>query len=207
VSLTVAAGETFAELRAVKGEITVKAPGAAARAPLPRERLVEGEQVTLPPGALSWMRRDAGATWLVKGPAQFTVRTGNVELSSGRAFVDTEAGPPVSISSPRGPIELSDARASVEVLANKETAVYVLRGTVRAANAGRTGPGELVTLHLDGTSARTPQVAWDDWTGGLATADPAADPAPFGMGTVGARPPGDKGKPRFSLVVQRLTSM
>jgi len=203
-SLSVAAGETFAELRAVKGEITVKAPGALARAPLPRERLVEGEQVTLPPGALSWMRRDAGATWLVKGPAQFTVRTGNVELSSGRAFVDTEAGPPVAIATPRGPVELSDARASVEVLANKETAVYVLRGTVRAANAGRAGPGELVTLHLDGTSARLAQVAWDDWTGGLATADPAADPAPFGMGTVGARPPGDKGKPRFSLVVQRL---
>ena len=203
-SLSVATGETFAELRAVKGEITVKAPGALARAPLPRERLVEGEQVTLPPGALSWMRRDAGATWLVKGPAQFTVRTGNVELSSGRAFVDTEAGPPVAIATPRGPVELSDARASVEVLANKETVIYVLRGTVRAANAGRAGPGELVTLHLDGTSARTAQVAWDDWTGGLATADPAADPAPFGMGTVGARPPGDKGKPRFSLVVQRL---
>jgi len=45
-SLSVAAGETFAELRAVKGEITVKAPGALARAPLPRERLDEGEQVT-----------------------------------------------------------------------------------------------------------------------------------------------------------------
>jgi Ca-activated chloride channel family protein len=34
--------------------------------------------------------------------------------------------------------------------------------------------------------------------------DPAVDPAPFGMGTVGARKPGDQGKPRFSLVVQRL---
>ncbi|MDB4944036.1 MAG: hypothetical protein JWP97_3570, partial [Labilithrix sp.] len=47
-------------------------------------------------------------------------------------------------------------------------------------------------------------VAWDDWTGGLATADPAAEPAPFGIGTVGARPPGDKGKPRESLVIERL---
>ena len=44
----------------------------------------------------------------------------------------------------------------------------------------------------------------NDWTGGLATADAPAEPAPFGLGTVGARPPGDKGKPRFSLVIERL---
>ena len=62
------------------------------------------------------------------------------------------------------------------------------------------------------TQDLTSQVAWASATtavatisaGGLATADPAAEPAPFGVGTVGARPPGDKGKPRFSLVIERL---
>jgi tetratricopeptide (TPR) repeat protein len=203
-SLSVSEGQTFGELRAIKGDIAVRPQGASARAPLSRERLVDAEIVSLPPGALSWMRRDAGATWLVKGPAQLTVHINSVELTKGRAFVDTESGPPVVIDTPRGRLELSDARASIDVANDGDTSLYVLRGSARAGKAGRAGPGELLTLHVDGTSALKAQLAWDDWTGGLATADPAAEPSPFGMGTVGARPAGEKGKPRFRLVVQRL---
>ena len=80
----------------------------------------------------------------------------------------------------------------------------MLRGSARAGNVGRGEAGELLTLKTSGSAARSPAVAWEDWTGGLATADPAAEPAPFGIGTVGARPPGDRGKPRFSLAIERL---
>ena len=121
----VAHGDTFAEMRTIKGEIGVNAPGESKRAPYPRERLAEGSEV--------------------------------------------------------------------------------LRGAARAGtSADRATAGERLTLGNDGSAKRTPAVAWDDWTGGLATADPVAQPAPFGLGTVGARPPGDKGKPRFSLVIERL---
>ena len=103
-TLSVDSAETFAELRAIKGDITVKSVGGQARVPLERERLVEGEVVTISDGALAWMRRDAGATWLIKGPARFTVYAANIELAEGRAFVDTESGPPVVIGTPRSPI-------------------------------------------------------------------------------------------------------
>ncbi len=201
----VAHGDTFAEMRTIKGEVTVTAPGESKRAPYPRERIAEGCEVTLAAGALAWLRRDAGAVWLVEGPAQLTLREDAVKLTSGRAFIDAEDGPPVRVDSPRGAIELSDARASVEVLGDGSEDVYVLRGAARAGtSADRATAGERLSWKTDGSITRTPAVAWDDWTGGLATADPAAQPAPFGLGTVGARPPGDKGKPRFSLVIERL---
>src|SRR5579859_3388613 len=203
-ALVVSQGETFAELRAVKGEVTVTPPGEAARAPYPRERIVEGEAVQLAEGGLAWIRRDAGEVILVAGPARLTLHGPSIDLAAGRAFVDTSGGPPASVGTPHGRLELSDARASAEVRADGTAEVYVLRGAARAGSSVRAGPGERLTLAADGSPARTPEVAWDDWTGGLATADPAAEPAPFGLGTVGARPPGDKGKPRASLAVQRL---
>ena len=43
----VAHGDTFAEMRTIKGEIGVNAPGESKRAPYPRERLAEGSEVTL----------------------------------------------------------------------------------------------------------------------------------------------------------------
>jgi tetratricopeptide (TPR) repeat protein len=203
-ALVVSAGETFAELRAIKGDVSVTPGDEARRAPYPRERISEGEAVQLAEGGLAWIRRDAGAVLLVAGPARLTLRHATVELTEGRAFVDTNDGPPAAIDTPHGRVELSDARASAEVHADGTAAIYVLRGSARAGSGGRAGPGERLTVDRNGASARAPEIAWDDWTGGLATADPPAEPAPFGLGTVGARPPGDQGKARFSLVVQRL---
>lgn len=201
--LEVAASATFGELRAVKGTLTFTAPGEQARAPYPRERLVEGAQVSVPQGGLAWLRRDGGATWLVSGPAKLTTRASVTVLESGRAFIDSEMGQPVQLETPLGQVELSDARASVEV-DGKGASVYVLRGAARSGDAKRAGAGERLLLAGKGKVSTEAVVAWEDWTGGLATADPAAEPAPFGIGTVGARDPGKKGKPRFSLVVQRL---
>jgi Ca-activated chloride channel family protein len=204
-AIIIARGDTFAEMRTIKGDVSLAAPGEAKRTPYPRERLADGCEVTLGAGALAWIRRDAGAVWLVGGPAQLRFREDAVKLSSGRAFIDAEDGPPVRIDSPRGAIELSDARASVEMLGDGSEDIYVLRGAARlGASAERATAGEQMSIKPDGSAARAPAVAWDDWTGGLATADPVAQPAPFGLGTVGARPPGDKGKPRFSLVIERL---
>lgn len=201
-SLTVTAEQTFAELRAIKGSVVVTPLGAAGRPPYPRERLAEGTVVTLAAGALAWVRRDTGAVALVDGPARLTMKADSAELTQGRAFVDTAGGPAAHLDTPGGPIELSDARASVEIAADGTVTTYVLRGSARSGE--RAGAGELLTLHAGAPPRRAPAAAWDDWTGGLATADSDAEPAPFGVGTVGARPPGDQGKPRFSLVVQRL---
>ncbi len=194
---------TVAELRSVKGTITVAPPDEAARTPYPRERLSSGARVEVPAGGLAWLRRDGGATWLLSGPALLTVKDSAMELSQGRAFVDTQAAEAVLIQTPKGSVELAEARASIEV-ADAQTDVYVLRGTARVGDAQRATSGEQLTLAGSGEATRKAVVAWEDWTGGLGTADPSAEPAPFGIGTVGARKPGDKGKPRFSLVIQRL---
>lgn len=194
--------QTFAELRTIKGALRVSAPGEPGRKPYPRERIVEGEAIDVPEGGLAWMRRDGGATWLISGPAQLVVKGNAVELRAGRAFVDGEQGEPVSVVTPKGTLELSDARASVEV--GTQVTAYVLRGSARSGAAERASAGELLTLLADGKVTRSAVLSWQDWTGGLGTADASADPAPFGIGTVGARKPGDQGQPRFSLVIQRL---
>jgi tetratricopeptide (TPR) repeat protein len=197
-------GNTFAELRAIKGDVKVEDVGATSRAPYPRERLAEGSAITLDDGGLGWLRRDAGAVLLVSGPAHLVVHSDVIELTRGRSFIDTSGGPPVRVKTPRGLVELADGRTSLEVAGDGQTTAYVLRGSVRWGSSGRAGPGERLAFDAQGAAAITPVVAWNDWTGGLATTDVSAEPAPYGVGTVGARPPGDKGKPRFSLVIQRL---
>jgi Ca-activated chloride channel family protein len=194
---------TLAELRRIKGAVEVTPPGESARRPYRRERLVEGEKVMVPDGGLAWLRRDGGATWLFSGPAEFTLGETTTTLARGRAFVDGELGEPVAVDTPRGRIELADARASVEVKDGRVSA-YVLRGSARGESGERATAGEQLLLGDGGRITREPVLAWADWTGGLGTADPGMDPAPFGIGTVGARKPGEQGKPRFSLVIQRL---
>ena len=81
-------------------------------------------------------------------------------------------------------------RASIDVGA-PATEVYVLAGEVRAPGSGaaRATAGERLILKgkAPGAAAeKAPALIWDDWTGGLATTDRAAEPAPYGVGTVGA---------------------
>lgn len=198
------AGQTFAELRTVKGGVTITAPGEPDRAPYPRERIVAGELVHLAADGLAWMRRDGGATWLVSGPAELELSADKTTLKLGKVFIDSEQGEPVTVVTPKGEFELTEARASIEVGADAKVSAYVLRGSVRAGESARAGAGEMLTLQDGGQFSKTGVVSWQDWTGGLGTADAAAAPAPFGVGTVGARKPDDKGQPRFALVVQRL---
>lgn len=195
--------QTVAELRAIKGGVTVTTTTGASRTPYPRDRLVVGSRIAVAAGGLAWLRRDGGATWLVSGPAECSVGDTSLGLSSGRAFVDNQTGDPVVVETSAGDVELAAARASVQV-EDEQTEVYVLRGTARAGDAERAGPGQQLTLRKGSPAQRTSVVAWEDWTGGLGTADPSAEPAPFGIGTIGARKPGEDGKPRFSLVIERL---
>ncbi len=204
---------TMAELRGVKGDVVIRS-GAAARGgslgpsksgirpAYRRDRLAAGDTIEVPEGALAWMRLDAGATWLISGPSQLVLSEAKVEMARGRAFIDTREGGPAVVSTKAGEIELSQARASVEI-SSDEVTVYVLRGSARGGKGERAEAGEMLTFSGKKVQ-KTPVVSWQDWTGGLGTADPSAAPAPFGIGTVGARPPGDQGKPRSSLVIERL---
>lgn len=199
--------QTWAELRVVRRDVKVQLPDSDARAPYPRERLVDGAVVTVGAEGVAWIRRDAGATFLVRGPAKLTLKPGTLEVAEGKLFVDTPGKRPVEIETPSGPVTLSRVRASIDVAASGATSAYVLTGEVRAGETTRAGAGELLTLQGKGAERKAttaPVLAWDDWTGGLATTDRAAEPAPYGVGTVGARPPGSTGAPRFPLAIERL---
>ncbi len=194
---------TWAELRAVRSGVLVTPPGESERATWPRERLADGAKIRLDEGALAWLRRDGGATLLVRGPARLTLRARSLAIEEGRVFVDTPPGSSSELATRAGTLALAAVRASVTVPAQGDPTAYVLSGEVRA-DRGRARAGEQLTLKADGAVAVRPVLGWDDWTGGLATTDRAAAPAPYGVGTVGARSPGNQGQPRFPLSIQRM---
>jgi tetratricopeptide (TPR) repeat protein len=200
----VSRGQTFAELRTIKRGVRVQGAGEAERDPYPRERLTDGERVTLRAGGLAWLRRDGGATLLVSGPAKIEMGAGSVRVDEGRVFVDTLSGLSADITTPKGVLHLSDVRASLEVKAGGVVSAYVLKGAIRTEAGVQAGPGENLEIGEGGKATRTPAISWDDWTGGLATTDQSSQPAPFGIGTVGARTPGAQGQPRFPLAIQKL---
>ncbi|HYJ09630.1 MAG TPA: VIT domain-containing protein, partial [Polyangiaceae bacterium] len=194
---------TWAELRTVRNPVFVTPPGDSERAPFPKERLADGSKLRIVAGGLAWLRRDGGATLLVRGPARLTLRARSLLLDEGRVFVDTPPGSSSELETPSGKLTLSAVRASLTVPAQGPTKAYVLAGEVRAEH-GRARAGEELTLDSGGKVKVAPVLGWEDWTGGLATTDRAAAPAPFGVGTVGARAPGDQGAPRFALAIQRM---
>ncbi|HRI69170.1 MAG TPA: VIT domain-containing protein, partial [Polyangium sp.] len=200
--------QTWAELRTVRRDVVVTPPNEPERAPYPRERLVDGEVVQVKPDGLAWLRRDGGATLLVRGPAKLVVRAEVIDIQEGRVFVDTPASLTTDLSTPTGPLHLAHVRASIDVAkAGDSTDVYVLAGEVRTDGDGRATAGErmIIDQKKGGPSVKTsPVMAWEDWTGGLGTTDRVAEPAPFGVGTVGARAPGNQGAPRFPLTIQKL---
>src|SRR5271170_2031548 len=107
--------QTWAELRTIRRDVTVKPPEEGERPPYPRERLVDGEVVNVAPEGLAWLRRDGGATLLVRGSAALTLRSDAVEIGEGRVFVDTPAGVTTEIVTPGGPLHLAHVRASIDV--------------------------------------------------------------------------------------------
>jgi hypothetical protein len=199
--------QTYAELRAVRRGVKVTPPGEHLRAPYARERLADGAEVDLDPGALAWLRRDGGATLLVAGPAKLTLRTDSLVVDSGKLFVDTLAGGSADLVTPKGALHLSGVRASLEVGASARAKdgvdAYVLAGEVKTASGLTARAGEELVL-ADGAPSKHAVLSWDDWTGGLATTDESAEPAPFGVGTVAARSPGARGQARFPLAIQKL---
>jgi Ca-activated chloride channel family protein len=194
--------KTWAELRVVRHGVHVTLPGGKERAPYLHERLVDGEAVRLDADGLAWLRRDGGATLLVRGPASLKLYSGSVELDSGRVFVD--APRKTELVTLAGPLHLSKVRSSIDVTKGGATSAYVLAGEVRAGDETRARAGELLTLAKGARTKVAPELVWEDWTGGLAITDRVAEPAPFGVGTVGGREPGSTGKARFPLAIQHL---
>ncbi|NUP05689.1 MAG: hypothetical protein HOW73_06470 [Polyangiaceae bacterium] len=185
----------------IRRGVTVVPRGESERAPYARERLGDGAEVRITESGLAWLRRDGGTTLLAHGPGKVLLEDGTLRIESGRVFAETPAGEPETILVPEGSLVLSAVRASLDVASGKTTA-YVLEGEIRAGEVVAKA-GELLKLGGEKPSVE-PALSWEDWTGGLATTDPTSEPAPFGVGTVGARLPGQAGAPYAPLTIQRL---
>lgn len=196
--------QTWAELRTVRRAVFVTPPDEKERDPYPRERLVDGARVRVAAGGLAWLRRDGGATLLVRGPAALVMQSDSLKLESGRLFVDAPASLATEIETPQGKLQFAKVRASLDVAQAGSAEAYVLDGELRLGEETRVRAGERLTMAAGAKAQVEATKVWEDWTGGLATTDRVALPAPFGVGTVGARPAGDLGSPRFPLSIQRL---
>ena len=195
--------KTWAELRMVRREVLVAPPGENERIPYPLERLVDGEKVLVSESGLAWLRRDGGSSLLVAGPASLEMQREGIVVSEGKLFVDTPPGETTKLTTPRGPMQFSHVRSSLTVGKDGKVSVHVLSGEVRTDATTVARPGEELTLSQDGATC-SPVLVWEDWTGGLATTDRATAPVPFGIGTVGARLPGQLGAARWPLAVHSL---
>ncbi len=82
------------------------------------------------------------------------------------------------------------------------TEAYVLEGELRAGTIVAHA-GERLRIDAKGATV-SPQGVWEDWTGGLATSSRDSEPAPYGVGTIGARRPGVLGEPFAPMTIQRL---
>ena len=198
--------QTFGEVRAIRGQVSVAPPGASTRPLFPRERLIDGTRVSVPEDALAWLRRDGGATLLVRGPSELEFGAESIGITSGQVFVDSPSDEVTAIETPEGTLHLVRVRASLQVPGEgKPSEAYVLSGEVRTSDGIQAQAGERLTLAgKDAKATVKPAIAWVDWTGGLATTDREAEPAPFGVGTIGARPAGDQGAPRAALAIRRM---
>ncbi|MBL8743529.1 MAG: hypothetical protein JNK04_20605, partial [Myxococcales bacterium] len=192
--------QTSAELRLVRRGVTVVPRGESERAPHARERLGEGAEVKIADGGLAWIRRDGGTTMLVRGPGRVLLEADGLKVEAGKVFAETPAGRTETVIVPEGQLVLSAVRASLDVEGGT-TSAYVIDGEIRfGATVARAGE----RLDIGQKPSVSPALAWEDWTGGLATTDPSSEPAPYGVGTVGARRPGSAGTPYAPLTIQRL---
>ncbi len=196
-------GASAAELRVVRRGVRVEADGRDAREVTGRERLATGDTLALEAGAVAWLRRDGGVTLLVRGPAKLRLESDRFTIDEGRVFAEVPPGSSDALEAVGRRLTLSAVRASLEVTSERLDA-YVLEGEVRLGEtAARTGE-RLTAARGDAAPAVRPELAWSDWTGGLATTDRSIEPAPYGVGTVSARTPGSQGDPFAPLTIQRL---
>src|SRR5450755_951809 len=140
---------TWAELRTVRRGVHLTPPGESEREPYFRERLADGTRLRIDDEGLAWLRRDAGATLLVRGPAVLTLRAKSVEVSSGRLFLDSPADTSTELETPRGTLSLTRVRTSVDVLTDGTVRAYVLSGEARIRDA-RARAGEALVLRASG---------------------------------------------------------
>jgi tetratricopeptide (TPR) repeat protein len=145
---------------------------------------------------------DHGASVRVRGARAAVLERGRLWVSGGGEGGRSEE---TLLSVGDTVLHLRGARASITERQGHAT-ISVLSGEVAYEAGSRRGAirtGE--TGDIGANEARVaPHAAYDDWTGGLADDVPGEGSEVAGLGSVGARTPGETGQPRWPMVMQRL---
>lgn len=154
---------TVGDVRAVHAEVRVSGREVRGSA-----RLGDGDTLRTGDDGRARLRLDDGTLVVVDAATELTLRGNRIELERGRLFVQGGAAS-------RTELKLGDASAMVAASAaaferRKTTQIYCAQGEL-VISAGtrqeRVALGETATLDQAGIKV-APEVAFDDWTGGLA---------------------------------------
>jgi hypothetical protein len=157
---------TMADVRAMHADVHV-----GTREVRGESRLADGDHVTTGPDGRARIRLDDGTLVVVGGSTELELHEARVTLHQGRLFVQGGAASHTAVTLGGATTTVSSSAAAFETGAGGGPAtIYCARGELVVGAAGhqeRVSSGETATLGAGGTKV-APEMAFDDWTGGLA---------------------------------------
>jgi Flp pilus assembly protein TadD len=175
---------TCASLEVLHAGVSVRAASGAAQSPRVQARVETEGRVRTTAEGRAIVRTDDGLELRLAGDTEVSFPDGHPRVERGRVFVtawgDDERSLAVGTEVTLG---LGDAAVEAERTPSGEVRVITVRGEVgwRSASAqGRLAQGE--ALSGQGSLAVRPAAVWDDWTGGAASPQGAAQRGALGAG-------------------------
>lgn len=160
---------TVADIQAVHRTVTVRAIGGASRSVSGLARVGTGDSVSTNEHGRARLQMDGGALLVLDRESEVELSASGTHLKRGRLFVEGPAHTQTKVT--LGQLSTVVAGASVSLQqAGSTGSVYCAQGEivlVRGAQQTHVGGGETAHLRAD-TVEVVPEVAFDDWTGGLA---------------------------------------
>ncbi|MBL8681818.1 MAG: AgmX/PglI C-terminal domain-containing protein [Myxococcales bacterium] len=203
---------SVAQVERVRSGVFVTAQGARSEGSDVRvvQRLAAGDLVRVDENGRAVLSLDGGGRYVldhgasvrVRGPRAATLEHGRLWVSGGGEGGRSEV---TQITVGDTVLHLRGARASIAETQGHAT-VSVLAGEVAYESGARRGAirtGETGEISVQNARVAA-HSAYDDWTGGLADDVPSNGGEVAGLGSVGARTPGETGQPRWPMVMQRL---
>jgi Flp pilus assembly protein TadD len=158
---------TTADIRAMHADVHV-----GTREVRGETRLADGDHVTTGPDGRARVRLDDGTLVVVGGSTELELHEAGITLDHGRLFVQGGAAAHTAVTLGGATTTVSSSAAAFETGASTGAPgkIYCARGELVVSAAGhqeRVASGETATLEAGGAKV-APEMAFDDWTGGLA---------------------------------------
>jgi hypothetical protein len=156
---------TTADIRAMHAEVKVGDREVRGNA-----RLADGDRVSTGPDGRARVRLDDGTLLVVDGATELTLGEDRVTLDHGRLFVQGGARAHTEVVAGGATTTVSSSAAAFDARPGAAPRIYCARGELLVGAAGRqehVASGETASLEPAGPKV-APEMAFDDWTGGLA---------------------------------------